>query len=59
MTLVFEKNANFFAENCQNSQKIVIITSIPGCVTRIKWVYICMSFEWAVGIVLTLVYACT
>jgi hypothetical protein len=29
-TLVFEKNANFFAENCQNSQKIMIITSIPG-----------------------------
>jgi hypothetical protein len=29
-TLVFEKNANFFAENCQKSQKIVIITSTPG-----------------------------
>jgi hypothetical protein len=29
MTLVFEKNANFFAENCQKSQKIVIITSTP------------------------------
>jgi hypothetical protein len=27
ITLVFEKNANFFAENCQKSQKIVIITS--------------------------------
>jgi hypothetical protein len=27
--LVFEKNANFFAENCQKSQKIVIITSTP------------------------------
>jgi hypothetical protein len=26
----FEKNANFFAENCQKSQKIVIITSTPG-----------------------------
>jgi hypothetical protein len=25
----FEKNANFFAENCQKSQKIVIITSTP------------------------------
>jgi hypothetical protein len=24
------KNANFFAENCQKSQKIVIITSTPG-----------------------------
>jgi hypothetical protein len=30
ITLVFEKNANFFAENCQKSQKIVIITSTPG-----------------------------
>jgi hypothetical protein len=29
ITLVFEKNANFFAENCQKSQKIVIITSTP------------------------------
>jgi hypothetical protein len=30
ITLVYEKNANFFAENCQKSQKIVIITSTPG-----------------------------
>jgi hypothetical protein len=30
ITLVFGKNANFFAENCPNSQKIVIITSTPG-----------------------------
>jgi hypothetical protein len=30
ITLVFEKNANFFAENCQKSQKIVIITSTSG-----------------------------
>jgi hypothetical protein len=30
ITLVFEKNANFFAENCQKSQKIVIISSTPG-----------------------------
>jgi hypothetical protein len=29
ITLVFEKNANFFAENGQKSQKIVIITSTP------------------------------
>jgi hypothetical protein len=29
ITLVFEKNANFFAENCHKSPKIVIITSIP------------------------------
>jgi hypothetical protein len=28
--LVFEKNANFFAENWQKSQEIVIITSTPG-----------------------------
>jgi hypothetical protein len=27
--LVFEKNANFFAENCRKSPKIVIITSTP------------------------------
>jgi hypothetical protein len=27
--LVFEKNANFLAENWQKSQKIVIITSTP------------------------------
>jgi hypothetical protein len=30
ITLVFDKNANFFAENCRKSQKIVIITSVPG-----------------------------
>jgi hypothetical protein len=29
ITLVFEKNANFVAENCRKSQKIVIITSTP------------------------------
>jgi hypothetical protein len=29
ITLVFKKNANFFAENCEKSQKIVIITSTP------------------------------
>jgi hypothetical protein len=29
ITLVFEKNVIFFAENWQNSQKIVIITSTP------------------------------
>jgi hypothetical protein len=29
ITLVFEEIANFFAENCQKSQKIVITTSIP------------------------------
>jgi hypothetical protein len=30
ITLVFEKTANFFAENGEKSQKIVIITSTPG-----------------------------
>jgi hypothetical protein len=30
ITLVFEKNANFFAENWEKSQKIVVITSTPG-----------------------------
>jgi hypothetical protein len=30
ITLVFKKNANFFAENWENAQKIVIITSTPG-----------------------------
>jgi hypothetical protein len=30
VTLVFDKNANFFAENREKSQKIVIITSTPG-----------------------------
>jgi hypothetical protein len=29
ITLVFEKNANFFAKNSQKSQKIAIITSGP------------------------------
>jgi hypothetical protein len=36
MILVFEKNANFFAENCQKSQTIVIITSTPEK-TFAKW----------------------
>jgi hypothetical protein len=30
ITLIFEKNADFFAENWQKSQEIVIITSTPG-----------------------------
>jgi hypothetical protein len=30
ITLVLEKTANFFAENWEKSQKIVIITSTPG-----------------------------
>jgi hypothetical protein len=35
ITLVFEKNANFFAEICQKSQKIVIITSTPGVIISV------------------------
>jgi hypothetical protein len=30
ITLVSEKNANFFYKNWQKSQKTVIITSVPG-----------------------------
>jgi hypothetical protein len=30
VTLVFEKNAIFFAKNWEKSQKIVIVTSTPG-----------------------------
>jgi hypothetical protein len=42
ITLVFEKNANFFAQNCQKSQKIVIITSAPGLPDGIFW----KASEW-------------
>jgi hypothetical protein len=34
ITLVFDKNANFSAEYCRKSLKIVIITSTPGPFTR-------------------------
>jgi hypothetical protein len=44
VTLVFEKNANFFAENWQKSQKIVVITStavvksfFPECYSNVKY----------------------
>jgi hypothetical protein len=40
ITLVFKRNANFFAENCEKSQKIVIITSTPG--SCILW-HLCYS----------------
>jgi hypothetical protein len=30
ISLFFEKNANFLAENCRKSQKIAIIASTPG-----------------------------
>jgi hypothetical protein len=36
ITLVFEKNANFFAKNCRKSQKIVIITSTPDEYVKIS-----------------------
>jgi hypothetical protein len=36
ITLDFEKNANFFAENWQKSQKIVIITSTSETEQKIK-----------------------
>jgi hypothetical protein len=40
ITLVFKKNANFFSENWEKSQKIVIITSTPG----IFW--FSFNFSW-------------
>jgi hypothetical protein len=30
ITVVFDKNANFFAENCPKSPKIVIVSLSPG-----------------------------
>jgi hypothetical protein len=47
ITLVFEKNANFFAENCQKSQKIVIITSTPGLQ---RFVFLPYTDFWDVSI---------
>jgi hypothetical protein len=45
--LVFEKNANFFAENWQKSQKIVIITSTPDPQkkTRVTFPYVRMHTQ--------------
>jgi hypothetical protein len=40
ITSVFEKNANFLAENWQKSQKIVIITSTPD------WAYFRPLGDW-------------
>jgi hypothetical protein len=37
ISLVFEKNANFFAENCQKSQKIVILIFLPKNLAKIYW----------------------
>jgi hypothetical protein len=41
ITLVFEKNANIFAENCQKSQKTVIITSTPDCHGELALAHCC------------------
>jgi hypothetical protein len=46
------KNANLFAENCQKSQKIVIITSTPvnlvsGIVQRVDYISDALGFRVA------------
>jgi hypothetical protein len=49
ITLVFEKNANFFAENCQKSQKVVIITSAPeeqSGFIEIEHMYLVSNIFW-------------
>jgi hypothetical protein len=46
ITLDFEKNAIFFAENWQKSQKIVIITSTPDWANLRLWAIIYK--RWAV-----------
>jgi hypothetical protein len=43
ITLVFEKNANFFAENCQKSQRIVIITSTPENQSPVLRTKLCLT----------------
>jgi hypothetical protein len=48
ITLVFEKNAKFFAENWQKSQKIVIITSTPARTQRLNYTF-CCSLWFALG----------
>jgi hypothetical protein len=35
ITLVFEKEANFFVENCLKSPEIMIITSTPDKILRL------------------------
>jgi hypothetical protein len=37
ITLVFEKNANFFTQNFRKSQKIVIVTSTPDREKIANW----------------------
>jgi hypothetical protein len=46
ITLVFEKNANFFAENWQKSPKIVIITSTPGHPDAETKISVCSALKW-------------
>jgi hypothetical protein len=51
ITLVFEKNANFFAENWEKSQKIMIITSTPG----VEFSHIFSKFRgWLVSVMILL-----
>jgi hypothetical protein len=54
ITLVFEKNAIFFAENCRKLQKIEIITSTPGCCS---W-YISRGMFWINGLLIYRTVAC-
>jgi hypothetical protein len=44
ITLVFDKNANFIAENWQKSQKIVIIASTPGTDVIIFKIFLTEAF---------------
>jgi sensor c-di-GMP phosphodiesterase-like protein len=55
ITLVFEKNANFVAENWQKSQKIVIITSTPD---KLIWkqLYQPTYFSLVIGIVASMYF---
>jgi siroheme synthase (precorrin-2 oxidase/ferrochelatase) len=45
LNMRFEKNANFFAKNCPNSQKIVIITSTPDVFLCEKIAQNCIPFN--------------
>jgi hypothetical protein len=55
ITLVFKKNANFFAKNWEKSQKIVIITSTPG-LSRYMYVHNPTSVRWvSLGILVLMV----
>jgi hypothetical protein len=55
ITLVFEKNANFFAENCQKLQKIVIITSTPDRCNFFNFFVTLkmLSLAWSADVILT------